>query len=141
MTMDPGKCVRCERADAVKGGECNTCGHVSTVLTFIHLRWRREELENLAKKLREDSLDDFLTKCSASGHRDSRSLGLMIQRLAYPARMTPDAMKQKVCSALGHYLAEMEGLDKWEAKPGNKGAWMRGWIDTVKGWTERKTNG
>ena len=132
--MQHGQCIRCGHTQATRSGECNPCGQVSTLLSFVHLKWRRDELANLAQTLRGETLADFISRCEAAGLTDSHRIGVLIERLSYPARVSPETLKTRLCDAIGKYLAEIEGIEKWEAIPGNEGGYMARWIETIGTW-------
>ncbi len=123
----PGFCCRCKYQPATHSHECRKCHYTTLCLTVVHSIWKEHELEGLAERLSKASTTAFIEESRAQGAYLRTKLGNTIQRLAHPAGMSPDELKRNVVSEIRKYLGEMEGIRKYESKPGNEGSWMAHW--------------
>jgi len=131
---EPGKCTRCKHQDSTHANECRLCHYVTLCMVTIHKIWRESELDGLADDLRSMSANQFMTDAREKNAFLRVKLANSILRLSWPAKVSPDDLKRRIISAIDEYLGEMDGIRKYESKPGTEGAWNRHALETVSSW-------
>jgi len=127
-------CVSCSSDENSHGMHCKRCHAVALVMSMIHSNWSHDELEGLAKSLRNDCTHTFTETARGRGAFISARLGDRIKSCAPIAGISPDELKGRICSEIDRHRGEMSGIYEWERKNGKEGAYVKFAKEAILSW-------
>lgn len=94
-------------------------------MVVINSIWNFDEMPKLADDLSDVSLKEYKKDSEETGKFLCTKLANTISRLAHTAKMQQEDFKRLVVKAIREYVGEIEGIRKYESRPGNEGKYMR----------------
>lgn len=112
-------CGRCKvEFETLRCDECPLCEAVSKVMVVIFSRWNPDEIEELAKSIRGNTIQNLIRETEGNGSYMLAHVCRLIRHLGHSVPQGADYLKTRVCDALMKQSAHEASCAKWQRDNG-----------------------